>query len=181
MLRIKIEKTELFDERTNTFHVVEGQTLMLEHSLISISKWESKWHKPFLDQKPKTPEEELDYIRCMSLKDEPDRATLLALTMKDRMAISNYMEDSMTATWFNERDKQNGAYKKVITSEVIYSWMVAHQIPFSCEKWHLNRLLTLIRVCGIQEAPKKKMSKQENIAQRKALNAARRAKYNTHG
>lgn len=180
MLRIKIKETELFDEKTSTFHKIPSQTLTLEHSLISISKWESKWHKPFLDEKPKTIEEETDYIRCMTVKDEADPMVYQSLTMAQRRQINDYINDSMTATWFNERDKK-GKSRKVITSELIYYWMVALQIPFECEKWHLNRLLTLVRVCNIENSPKKKMNKKDALAQRRSLNAARRQKYNTHG
>lgn len=182
MLRIQVAKTELFDEKTSTFRVVEAQTLVLEHSLISISKWESKWHKPFLGQEPKTPEEDLDYIRCMSVKDEPTRDTLLCLTNAQRMEIANYINDPMTATTIKDRKAgRSKGRRAIITNEQVYCWMVQQQIPFSCEKWHFNRLLTLIKVCGIENMPKEKMSRQDNVAQRKALNAARRAKHGTPG
>lgn len=180
MFKLVIEGNEIYDEASGRFIYTKPQTLRLEHSLISISKWESKWHKPFLKDDKKTHEEELDYVRCMVIDQEPDPDTLRALTRKQLEDIFSYVNDSMTATWFNERNKKAPS-RRVITSELIYYWMVALEIPFSCEKWHLNRLLTLIKVCNAENAPKKKMNKKEQMAQRKSLNAARRQKYNTKG
>lgn len=180
MYKLVVEGKELFDEATGRFVYTKAQTFRLEHSLISISKWESKWHKPFLKEDGRTHEEELDYVRCMVIDQEPDEGTLHSLTNQQLKDVFSYVNDSMTATWFNERDKKPPS-RKIITSELIYYWMVALQIPFSCEKWHLNRLLTLIKICNIENSPKKKQSKKEQMAERRSLNAARRQKYHTKG
>ena len=180
MFELKVEASEEFDEATGRFYNVKAQTYKLEHSLISISKWESKWHKPFLKKEEKTRAEELDYIRCMAINQEPDEATLASLTSVQLKDVFDYVNDSMTATWFNEKDKKPPS-RKIITSELIYFWMTDLRIPFSCEKWHLNRLLTLIKICHIENSPKKKMSRKDQLAERRALNASRKQKYNTRG
>lgn len=180
MYKLIVEDKEIYDEATGQFVYPKRHTFRLEHSLISISKWESKWHKPFLKDELKTPEEELDYVRCMAIDQEPDDYTLHSLTRKQVKDIFLYVNDSMTATWFNERNKRPPS-RKIITSELIYYWMTELNIPFSCEKWHLNRLLTLIKICDIEKSPKKKMSKRDQMAERKSLNAARRQKYHTKG
>ena len=180
MLRITIPATELFDEKTQRFIRTKQQTLQLEHSLVSLSKWESKWRKPFLSKNPMTVEESIDYIRCMTLTQNVDPNVYLAVTNDIMDQVSAYIEDPMTATWFNEEKKGRGS-REVVTSEVIYYWMVALQIPFECQKWHLNRLLTLVRVCNIKNAPPKKMSKKDAMSQQRALNAARRSSLHSKG
>lgn len=180
MYKLVVEGKEAYDEATGRFLYTKPQTLRLEHSLISISKWESKWHKPFLKDDPKTREEELDYVRCMVIDQEPDEGTLHTLTSKQLSDVFNYVNDSMTATWFNERDKKPPS-RKIITSELIYYWMTELNIPFSCEKWHLNRLLTLVKICNIEKSPKKKMSKKDQMARQRSLNAARLQKHHTKG
>lgn len=180
MYKLVVEGKELYDESTGCFTYTKKQTFRLEHSLISISKWESKWHKPFLKEDGRTREEELDYIRCMVIDQEPDESILHELTNQQLTDVFNYVNDSMTATWFNERNSRPSG-RKIITSELIYYWMTELNIPFSCEKWHLNRLLTLIKICNIEKSPKKKMSKKDQMAERRSLNAARRQKYHTKG
>ena len=179
MLVLHHESQEFFDEANERFVVSKPVTLRLEHSLISISKWESKWHKPFLEANEKTPEEELDYVRCMSIDGDIDATTLSTLSASDFEAIRAYVSDTMTATTFR-KDAKHGK-KEVVTSEVIYYWMVSLEIPFECEKWHLNRLLTLIKVCNIKNSPSKKMKKKDQLAQQRALNASRRAKTGSRG
>lgn len=184
MLQLVLPEREYFDDIKQEFVKMGKQTLQLEHSLISISKWESKWKKPFLSGDPRTIEESIDYVRCMSLVNNLPDNTFERLTQKDFADISGYIDDKMTATWFNE--KQLKAQKKsgngqVVTSELIYYWMIAYNIPFECQKWHLNRLLTLIRVCEIENAPKKKMSKKDLYARNRALNAARKNSLGTKG
>lgn len=181
MLNIEVKGTEIFDEIRECFIEVKPQTLRLEHSLISISKWESKWKKPFLSEEVKTREEELDYIRCMCIDKEPDIETLNALTMNDMKRISDYINDSMTATWFKDRTNRPPKGSRAVTSELIYYWMTALQIPFTCERWHLNRLLTLVHICDIEQSPKKKMDKKSQMAHQRSLNAARRARHGTRG
>lgn len=187
MLQITIPDVEYYDERIGEFVSIKGQTIQLEHSLVSISKWESKWKIPFLDNKrEKTPEQVIDYIRCMTITQNVDPRVYKALTKKNLEEIEAYMSDSMTATWFSGDDKNQSKKKKseIITSELVYYWMTAAQIPFECQKWHFNRLLTLIRICGIKNAPpdkKKKMGRNELAARNHALNEARKAKYHTTG
>lgn len=175
MLIINVPDAEVFDSSKNEFHNIKGQTIALEHSLVSISKWESKWHKPFLHNKdPKTTEEILDYVRCMTLTQNVNPILYKALTKENIEAIMKYLEDPMTATWFSKKEEPKRATREIVTSEIIYYWMIALNIPFECQKWHINRLLTLIRVCNEKNAPTKKMSKKEILSRNRALNAARR-------
>ena len=180
MLTITVPATEEFDEIKGEFVYTKEQTLQLEHSLISISKWESRWCKPFLAKQEKTTEEVIDYVRCMTLNKNIDDDVYGCLTQANITAINDYIGAPMTATTFsgNELGKKNG---EQITSELIYYWMIALQIPFECQKWHINRLLTLIRVCNVKNAPPKKMSKREIMSRNSALNAARKKQLNTKG
>ena len=181
MLRITVPATELWDETANSFIPVEEQTLQLEHSLVSLSKWESKWHKPFFSKEEKTNEETLDYIKCMTITQNVKPIVYQCLTQDNVLAINSYIEDPMTATTFyNSQDKRkiNG---EQITAELIYYWMIASSIPFECQKWHLNRLITLIRVCSVKSQPPKKMDKRTLANDYAKMNAARRAKYNSKG
>lgn len=174
MLKIVVNGREFFDERTETFVETKDTTLQLEHSLMSLAKWESKWHKPFLDDKvEKTNEEMKDYIRCMTITQNVDPYVYEALTQKNVKEIRDYIDDPMTATWFNDKKTTQGR-KKQVTAELIYYWMITLEIPFECEKWHLNRLLTLIRVCNIEGSPKTKMSKSDIFKQNAMLNAQRK-------
>lgn len=180
MLTITIPATEEFDEIKGEFVYVNAQTLQLEHSLISISKWESKWCKPFLSKQEKSTEETIDYIKCMTLNKNVSDDVYGCLTQDNLTAINDYIGAPMTATYFSntDRGKRNS---EQITSELIYYWMIALNIPFECQKWHINRLLTLIRVCNIKNQPPKKMSKREIISRNAALNEARRQQLNTKG
>lgn len=180
MLQLTIPTVELFNEETQEFVSVEGQTLQLEHSLVSLSKWESKWNKAFLSREEKTYEETLDYIQCMTITKNVKPEVYDCLTGDQIKQINSYIEAPMTATVFSQ-DPHGKASREIITSELIYYWMISLQIPFECEKWHLNRLLTLIKVCSIKNAPPKKMSKGATMKQYAALNAARRQKYNSKG
>lgn len=180
MLQLELGSTEGYNEETNEFFMTKGKMVFLEHSLLSISKWESRWKKPFLGKGDKTYEETIDYIRCMMVSKNVDDEDYKLITNADIEKVNNYIADSMTATWFS---KQNDAPHKreVITSELIYYWMIALQIPFECQKWHLNRLLTLIEVCNRKNSPPKKMGKREALAQRRALNASRKHNAHSHG
>lgn len=182
MLRITIPDTEAFDEKTQTFMTIKGQTLSLEHSLVSISKWESKWHKVYLDRKvEKTAEEVIDYIRCMTLTQNVDPVLYYCIPESEVKRINAYIEDPMTATWFSEEEGGRGRQGPVITAEVIYYMMIAYQIPFECQKWHLNRLLTLLRVCEIFNRPKKKMRPNQILSRNAKLNAERKKQMGTRG
>ena len=158
----------------------KGATIQLEHSLISVSKWESKWHKSFTSTKEKTVEEFIDYIRCMTLTRDVDPEIYKHLTSDNLKEIDKYIKDPMTATTIR-RKPGKAPSNKIITSEQIYSWMINCEIPFSCEKWHLNRLLTLIEVCNANANPGKKMSPKSIMKNNAALNAARRSKMHSKG
>lgn len=181
MLTIKIPEIETFDEVENRFYRVKATSLTLEHSLMSISKWESKWHKAFLGRNEKTMEETIDYIRCMTLTQNVDPNVYKYLPANAVQEIIDYIRDPMSATCFGNRNDPRGSNEPV-TSELIYYWMVALQIPFDpCQKWHLNRLMRLIRICEIKNSPPKKMSKSAIYARNRSLNNARRAAMHTKG
>lgn len=180
MLTIFIPETEQFNQKTNEFFTTKAHTLVLEHSLVSISKWESKWQKPFLTGGQKTMPETLDYIKCMTLTQNVDPNVYNVIPKTELAKIHDYVGNPMTATTFSDT-KNNGRSREVITSELIYYWMIASNIPFECQKWHINRLLTLIRVCSIKNGPQKKMSKAETMRSNAQLNAARRKALHSHG
>ena len=180
MLTIRIPDAELFDERSNQFFTIKGKEIRLEHSLVSISKWESKWKKPFLGDAQRSYEETVDYIRCMTITQNVDPIVYKALTADNIRAANDYINDPMTATTFKSAPKKGGR-SSVITSEIIYFWMISLEIPVEFQTWHLNRLLTLIRVCDEKSQPGKKMSKRDVMSQYRSLNAARRAKHGTRG
>lgn len=180
MLRIVVPEGEMFNEETQEFITIKEQQLQLEHSLVSLSKWESKWHKPFLGKEEKSFEETIDYIRCMTLNPNVDPNTYLFLSKENIRKINDYIGDSMTATTFNDVNNK-GRSREIITSELIYYWMVSFNIPFECQKWHINRLITLIRICNIKNQSPKKMSKGEIMSRNAALNAARRKQLKSKG
>lgn len=180
MLTITIPYSTLFNEADNSFIYVREQTLTLEHSLISISKWESIFCKPFMSKEKKTTEEVIEYIKCMTLNKNVDPNCYLVIPEKEVLRIRDYIDAPMTATTFSKKEGEAPS-REIVTSELIYYWMIASQIPLECEKWHINRLLTLIKVCSIKNAPKKKMSKSEIMKSNASLNAARRAAMNSKG
>ena len=186
MLRITIpasKDVEYWDESKECFVTMPGmkeQTLQLEHSLVSLSKWESKWNKAFLSKSNKTEEETIDYIKCMTLTQNVNPEVYNHLTRENIDAVNEYISAPMTATTITEENSKTGA-KETVTAELIYYWMIALQIPFECQKWHLNRLLTLVKVCNVKNAPPKKRSKRDIMSRNAALNAARRKQLNTRG
>lgn len=180
MLKIVIPSIELYDETQKIFINTKEYELQLEHSLVSISKWESKWCKPFLAKEDKTKEEIIDYIRCMTITQNIDPNVYNYMQQKTIDKISEYIDAPMTATTFNNKDKKI-TNREIITSEIIYYWMIAFQINWEAQRWHLTRLLTLINVCSIKNQPKKKRTRAEILAEQKALNAERKAKFNTTG
>lgn len=185
MLKIVIpavESDDVWDNDKEEFVHIEDkkeQGILLEHSLLSISKWESKWCKPFLTKEDKTVDETIDYIRCMTVTPNIDPQIYDRLTTKHIQQIKEYINAPMTATTLPKNRKGNS--RRIITSELIYYWMIAFNIPFDCEKWHISRLLTLIGVCEVESAPAKKQSRRETASQYAALNAARRKKLNSKG
>lgn len=181
MLRITIPAgEEQWDEINQMFIYPKEQTLQLEHSLVSLSKWESKWCKPFLTKQEKTLEETLDYVQCMTLTQNVNPEVYNYLTTSYIDQINRYIDAPMTATHFTE-EKAVKASREQVTAEIIYYWMIALNIPFECQKWHLNRLLTLIKVCNIKNSPPKKRSRREIMKRNAALNAARRKQLNSKG
>lgn len=180
MLKIISMAQELFNDEDQTFSFLPEKTLLLEHSLISISKWESKYHIPFLGKEKKTTEQTLYYIRCMLINKGVTDDVITHLSSTNFNDINDYIGDPMTATTFQNSKKDDGT-RETITSELIYYWMISFNIPMECEKWHINRLLTLIQVCNIKNAPANKLSKKDAISRQRALNDARRKKYGTKG
>ena len=180
-LSLIVEKKELYDEASNRFIEIPEKTILLEHSLISISKWEARWHKAYLnDRTPKKKEEQIDYVRCMTLSKNVDPYIYYGLSNKNWKEINDYINDPMTETTFTKMEHKRS--KDIITNELIYYWMASLQIPFDpCEKWHLNHLLTLIEVAGRKNKPPKKMSPKAIASQNKSLNAARRAALHSSG
>ena len=180
MLTIVVPGVEMFDEQEQEFVTKGDVTLDLEHSLVSLSKWESIHEKPFLGGSDKTAEEVLSYIKIMTLTPSVPDEVYTKLSEENVKDINDYIEAKMTATWFSEAP---GAPKTrdVITAELIYYWMITFQIPFECETWHLNKLFTLIRVCNIKQAKPKKMSRGEIAARNRELNAQRRAQLGSKG
>ena len=182
MLQLEISGGEFFNESTQEFITTKPQKLLLEHSLLSLSKWEAKWKKPFFNKGRKTPDEYLDYIKCMTINSNVDPLVYDNLSRDDFKKIMEYIEDPHTATTIRELPNKKRKHNRIVTSELIYYWMCVSGIPFDCERWHLNRLMTLIRICSIENNPDaKKMSKRAIYEQNRELNEARRTKYNTSG
>ena len=180
MLILTISGTELYNEETDSFYTTKDKVLRLEHSLVSLSKWESNWKKPFLTREPKTRKESIDYIKCMTITQNVEGFIYESIGSDVLKKVNTYIEHPMTATTFAKRDN-HVINRDIITAEIIYYWMIKLGIPFECQKWHLNRLLTLINVCNLKEQPKLKLSKAQILARNRELNAARRKKFNSKG
>lgn len=176
---------ELWDygrEEFITKKAVKEQRLQLEHSLVSLAKWESKWCKPFLSDAKMTEEESIDYIKCMTITQNVPSEVYDNIPNHIIEEVSEYIAKPMTATWFTEENKKGRkSNNEQVTAELIYYWMIALNIPMKCEKWHLNRLLTLIRVCDLKNNPPKNKSKRNILSENAALNAARRQRLKSRG
>ena len=180
MLWITIPALECWDESKNEFVYYKEQTIQLEHSLVSIAKWESRWHKAFLKKDQKTNDEILDYIRCMTITQNVDPSVYMRLTELNYKQIQDYIDSPMTATYIPKDENSKGS-SEIPTAELIYYWMISFNIPFECQKWHLNRLLALINVCNIKNRPPKKMSKRDLLSRNARINAANRKRFNSKG
>lgn len=176
MLEIQVTiSPEGYDEKNQMFIPAKTVKLQLEHSLISLHKWESKWHKPFFSKDEKSPEETIDYIKCMTLTQNVNPDIYEILSESNVVEIQDYIANPMTATTFSEKNSGKGS-REIVTAELVYYWMLSLNIPFECRKWHINQLLTLIRVCNVKNEPPKKRSRSELINHHRAVNAARRKK-----
>ena len=180
MLRITVPANEFYDESRKEFINIKEQTLQLEHSLVSLSKWESKWCKPFLSRHKMTIEESRDYVRCMTLTQNVPEETYYGLTDQNLEAIREYIDSPMTAIRFPAEEKGR-INREPITSELIYYWMIALNIPLECQKWHLNKLIALIKLCNIKNQPAKKLSHQEIAKRNAAINESNKKFFNTKG
>ncbi len=181
MLQIIVPALEQWNELKQEFVYTKEQALQLEHSLVSLSKWESKWCKVFLSKQEKTVEETLDYINCMTLTQNVSPYIYQCITKENIEQVQQYIEAPMTATYFSELPSEKRGSREQITAELIYYWMFSLNIPIECQKWHLNRLLTLICVCNIKNQPPKKRNKRDIMSRNAALNAARRKQHGTKG
>jgi hypothetical protein len=180
MLTIVVGGQEVFDEESQEFGVHGGVTLYLEHSLISLSKWEAKFEKPFLSTNEMTDEESLEYIKCMTITRNVPDETYAKLSGSDLKQIEQYIGAKMTATWFSEKSPKSRR-GEVVTSELIYYWMTVFGIPFECEKWHLARLFALIQICNNKQEKPKKISRSELAQRNRELNAQRKKELGTRG
>ena len=174
MLELSIKGREMFDEDTFEFKQFKDTTLKLEHSLVSVSKWEEEYKKPFLTEQSKTREETLFYIKCMTINNNVDKEIYSLITDEDILKVNDYIAEQRTATWFNEIRNEHNISGEQITSELIYYWMLVYKIPQEYQKWHLSRLMTLIKICNIKNSPSKKMSENETLQMYKELNKQRR-------
>lgn len=180
MLRITLVGTEFFNEETETFETFDDTVLELEHSLLSLSKWESRFKKPFLSDAEKSKEEVLFYVECMVISSDFSPSMLSKFSSDDWNKINAYIESSESATTFGMMPETKGK-GEVITSELIYYWMVAFQIPFETERWHLNRLFALVRICNLKNSKPKKMTRGELARKNRELNEARKAQLGSSG
>lgn len=180
MLQLTIPEGQLWDEASEEFIYVKETTLQLEHSLISLHKWESKWKKAFLGKQERTFEETIDYIKCMTMTQNVNPLVYTFITNEHIKQVNDYIADSMTATHV-KKDKVTKSSRQTVTAELIYYWMIAYNIPFECRKWHLNQLLTLVDVCHAETSPKKNRNKKDIASEYRALNAARKQQLGTKG
>lgn len=179
MLILDIPASEFFDDAKEEFVETKAVSLRLEHSLVSVSKWEAKWKVPFLSAKKMTPEQTLDYIKFMTINQNVDPLVYSLLNREHIQKVNDYIADNKTATTFS--NVNSAPNRQIVTSELIYFWMAQFNIPFECQKWHLSRLMTLIRIASIKNEPEKKMSQRAIMSRNQSLNAARRKAMHTKG
>lgn len=179
MLRLELPELEYYNESTQMFGTLPSMTLEFEHSLFAVSKWETLYEKAFLGKVRHSAQEMLDYIQCMRLDDGPIQ-DLYRLTQEQFATINQYMDKRSTATTFHERPGGRAGAENV-TSELMYYWMTVYQIPFEADRWHLNRFMALVKICGIKNSPQKKMRRSEILASNRALNEQRLKQLGTTG
>jgi hypothetical protein len=180
MLEIKVGGVESYDDSKQEFVIVGGTPIQLEHSLVSLSKWEQEYEKPFISTTEKTDEELVFYVKCMTLTPEVPEELYLKLSDENIQDINDYINKKMSATWFSDAPNAPPS-REIITAELVYYWMTVFNIPFECQYWHLNRLFTLVRVCNIKQAKPKKMSRAEVAQRNRELNERRRSQLGTKG
>lgn len=182
MLRLIVSGQEFYDEINEEFVTFDDVVLELEHSLASLSKWESKFGKPFLSSSDKTDEEVIAYIEFMVLSDNLSKEVYDRISKQNLDEINDYISSEQSATTFSDTSQQRGkGREEIVTSELIYYWMLSYNVPFECENWHLNRLFALLRICNIKNSKQRKMSRSEIAARNRDLNAQRKASLGTSG
>ena len=187
MVEIYIPKSQIIDEETGVVYTAEKDwKLALEHSLISVQKWEAKWHVAFLNKGTRTFEQTIDYLRCMTLTPNVPDEVYYCIPHTELKRVLEYVDDPMTATRINDGFDSGNSYgkkmgKDVITAEVIYNWMISLNIPTEYRKWHLNQLLTLIRVINAKNQPKKKRRMRDVLEEYKSINEANKRRFGTKG
>lgn len=177
MLKIRVPGGAFYDEVNNKFIDIPPTVLQLENSLLSIRRWESKWNRSWFDDGPKNDKERMDYIRCMVVTPNVNPYVFEIMPDDVKRQIEAYKVSPMTATTFGKDNNLKKPKQKFLTAEIVYWWMTEYNIPFECEKWHINQLLTLIRVCSEKKNPPKKMTPKEAREHHRAVNAKRRAKH----
>lgn len=183
MLKLILPKVENWDSKKQEFVYDQEVTLELEHSLVTLSKWESKWEKPFLGPEIKSTEETIDYIRCMTLTPDVPPETYHRLSSTHFTQVNSYIDSKMSATWFNEAAGAGKASRsrEIITAEIIYYWLDEFKINWEAQHWHLNRLFTLVKVHNQKNVPEKKMSRRDMLSERNRLNAQRKTEMKSQG
>ena len=181
---VTVPKSEVYDEENDIFYEIKNEvTLVMEHNLIAISRWESKFHKPYLTKDTKTNEEILYYLECMTITKGVESYVYRCIPKSELLRITEYINDPMTGTTVRESPYAKKQGKEEIQSaELLYYYMFKLGIPKECENWHLNRLMTLMKVYGAKdEKPDGKASRSELIARNRAINARNRSKYHSKG
>lgn len=180
MLKLRVQSKEWFDEKKSEFITFDGADLELEHSLKAIREWEGKWERPFFSDKQMTKAEFIDYVRCMTLN-KVDKLAYLSLSNANVREIQKYLEKKHTATWFSNKQNTPKRRNETVTAELVYYWMTELGIPYTCESWNFNTLMTLIEVCNRKNAKPSKRNSSDILSEQAKLNAERRKRLNTKG
>lgn len=179
MLEITIPGGERWSDRENRFYYPKETTIRLEHSLVSLSKWEAKWEIPFIGNRNLTYEQNCDYVQCMNMTQNVSSEVFEFIPPETLAEIRQYVDKKMTATTISNTTGRKS--RETVTSEVIYCWMTELGIPFECQKWHLNRLITFIQVCQIRKAPQKKYRGSDLLRRNYELNELRKKQWGSNG